>query len=195
MREPTIATSAGDANGGRSAYTCEAPAADAGALGGGDSMIHHISVPARDPAHVAKILAEVWGGDALPFPPYEGAYIVIRGDEHGSAIEVVPLGAELVPGEGDGGMLYRENPTPSVYSVTHAALTVPRTQAEVEAIGAREGWRVLRSGRITFEVVEFWVENRLLFELFTPEIADQYARFMSPKNIARIKRAAEAWRR
>ena len=35
-------------------------------------MIHHVSIPARDPRHVAEILAEVMGGHCYPFGPLIG---------------------------------------------------------------------------------------------------------------------------
>src|SRR5207237_5781803 len=33
------------------------------------TMIHHLSIAARDPKHVARVLAEFMGGLAVPFPP------------------------------------------------------------------------------------------------------------------------------
>ncbi|NJO43825.1 MAG: hypothetical protein HC865_25475 [Cyanobacteria bacterium RU_5_0] len=33
-----------------------------------------------------------------------------------------------------------------------------------------------------FEVIEFWVENRVLLELLPPTIAPQYLVFMHPRN-------------
>lgn len=36
-------------------------------------MIHHLSIAARDPKHVAGVLAEFMGGKAVPFPPNPGA--------------------------------------------------------------------------------------------------------------------------
>jgi hypothetical protein len=36
-------------------------------------MIHHVSIPAREPQHVAEVLAELMGGKCYPFGPLEGA--------------------------------------------------------------------------------------------------------------------------
>lgn len=63
-------------------------------------MIHHFSIAARDPEHVAAVLAEVIGGQSFNFSTFPGSRIVVTGDAHGTAIEVYPLGLELAPGEG-----------------------------------------------------------------------------------------------
>ena len=34
-------------------------------------MIHHVSIPARDPRHVAEVLAELMAGQCHPFGPLE----------------------------------------------------------------------------------------------------------------------------
>ncbi len=43
-------------------------------------MIHHVSIPARDPQHVAEVLAELMGGQCYPFGPLEGAFMAASGD-------------------------------------------------------------------------------------------------------------------
>ena len=58
-------------------------------------MIHHVSIPAREPQHVATVLAELMGGKCFPFGPLEGAYMAASGDEHGTMIEVYPEQATL----------------------------------------------------------------------------------------------------
>ena len=63
-------------------------------------MIHHFSIAARDPDHVAAVLAELIGGHPFNFSPFPGSRIVVAEDGHGTAIEVYPLGLELAPGEG-----------------------------------------------------------------------------------------------
>ena len=43
-------------------------------------MIHHVSIPARDPVAVARVLAELIGGRAYRFPgPLPGAITVLSG--------------------------------------------------------------------------------------------------------------------
>ncbi|MCP6761058.1 MAG: hypothetical protein NHB32_20450 [Fischerella sp. CENA71] len=139
-------------------------------------MIHHISVSAKNPQHVAQVLAKVLKGQAAPFPPNPGSYIVFPGDEYGTAVEVYPLGSEILPGTSpDEQCQFVNNENPSTFTATHAAISVPVTQEEIEQVGMSEGWRVVRCNRDSlFDVMEFWVENRLMIELLTPEMAAQY---------------------
>src|ERR1043165_5241024 len=104
-------------------------------------MIHHFSIGARDPRHVAEVLAELWQTRALPFPPVPGSYIVIADDGRGTAIEVSPLGTELMPGEGDAEARSALNANGSPYTATHAALSVPLSRERIKEIVEREGWR------------------------------------------------------
>ncbi|HJQ26969.1 MAG TPA: hypothetical protein VKA60_23980 [Blastocatellia bacterium] len=148
-------------------------------------MIHHISISASEPQRVAGVITELWQTVALPFPPLPGAFIVIAEDGHGSAIEVSPLGTELAPGEGDQEVQARLNETASPFTATHAALSVPISEAQIKEVAAREGWRAETFDRgPAFRLVELWVENRLLIELLPPEMAQRYLDFMTPRNFA-----------
>ncbi len=64
-------------------------------------MIHHISLSVQNPQHVAQVLAEAINGQAFPFFPHPGSYMVFPLDEHGTGIELYPLKTQLIPGEGD----------------------------------------------------------------------------------------------
>lgn len=64
-------------------------------------MIHHISIPANNPLHVAQVLAEVLDGKVGIFPPNPNSYMVAAGDEYGTLIEIYPSNSEIVPGVGD----------------------------------------------------------------------------------------------
>jgi len=150
-------------------------------------MIHHISIAARDPQHVAAVLAELWGGYSFPFPPFPGAYLALPGDTLGTAIEVAPLGDELVPGGGGEEVQARRKENASPYTATHAAVSVPVSEERVREIAAREGWRAETFDRAgVFRVVEFWVENRLLIELLTPAMQGDYLDFMTPEKYAAL---------
>jgi hypothetical protein len=47
-----------------------------------------------------------------------------------------------------------------------------------------EGWRVVRCSRESFfDVIEFWLENRLMIELLTPEMASQYLAFTKTEKL------------
>jgi len=146
-------------------------------------MIHHISIAVNNPLHVAQVLAELCQGEFAPFPPCEGAYMVLPLDVNGTMIELLPRGTELVPRTGDA-VQFAQNPNSSAYAATQAAIAVPVREEEIRAIAQREDWHVVRCDREGyFEVIELWVENHLLLELLPPAIASQYLSFMHPKTL------------
>lgn len=137
-------------------------------------MIHHLSIPAQDPHHVAKTLVELFNGRLSRFGPYKNSYIAWAGDEHGTAIEVFPAGTELYPDAGQGQANFRHNPASSGFVTTHAAVSVDRSTDEIIALAAREGWRALELSRGSFNVIEFWIENRVMLELMTAAMTKAY---------------------
>ena len=137
-------------------------------------MIHHLSIPAGNPLHVARTLVELFGGTLSRFGPYGNSYIAWAGDEHGTAIEVYPVGTEMFPDTGAGQANFRHNAGASGFVATHAALSVRRGQEEILALAARLGWRAVALSRGSFNVIEFWIENRVMLELMTDEMRDQY---------------------
>lgn len=150
-------------------------------------MIHHISIGANNPHHVAKVLAEVFKGKTSIFPPNNNSSMVLAGDEYGTLLEIYPLHSEMIPGEGEQQVSYQENPHPSPYTATHAAISVPSSLEEIKAIGQREGWRVLYCNRDGFfDVIEFWVENRLMIEFLTPDMAQAYLTLLQPNNLDQL---------
>lgn len=135
-------------------------------------MIRHVSIPARDPAHVATVLAELMKGRAFHFPGnVPGAFMAVSGDPAGTMIEVYPLETTAEPGQGDDQVETGVNPAPPAYWPFHLLMTVASDEQEILAIGAREGWRARRFGRGApgappfFEVIELWVENSVMIEL------------------------------
>lgn len=148
-------------------------------------MIHHISISAKDPQRVAGVIAELWQTQFLPFPPFPGSFIVILNDGHGTAIEITPMGTELLPGQGDQEVQSAINENPSAFTPTHAALSVPVSEARIKEIAAREGWRAETFSRVdAFQVVELWIEDRMLIELLTPAMVQRYLDFMTTQNYA-----------
>ncbi|MBH0776331.1 hypothetical protein [Nocardia bovistercoris] len=139
-------------------------------------MIFHVSIPADDTERVAKVIAEIWGGKAFPFPPWPGAWIAMAGDDRSTTCEVYPRSQTMAPGEGpDGAVGPLLDESPSKYVAFHFATATNKTQEEVVAIGEREGWRVVRSPRgELFDVIEFWVEDRLHVEVLTAEMQADY---------------------
>ncbi len=146
-------------------------------------MIHHISIPAKNPLHVAEVLAELFDGYCAPFPSHPGSYVAFAADEYGTLIEVYPLGTEMIPGKKDEPIQYQQNSS-SQFIATHAAISIPLNQSQIDSIAKREQWRCLRCSRGYFEVIEFWVENAVLLELATPELAQQYTTALSSEKLA-----------
>jgi hypothetical protein len=147
-------------------------------------MLHHISVSVNDPRHVATVMAAVFQGQVAPFPFNPGSYVTLAGDELGTMIEFYPYETEIIPNAHQGQAGFRLTPYPNHYTAFHAAISVPISLEEIERIGEREGWRVLYASRDgLFEVIEFWVENRLMIELLTPAMAAKYRAVFSPENL------------
>src|SRR5690348_6433725 len=144
-------------------------------------MIHHISIPARDPQHVARVLAELMGGYAGPFlGPFPGAWVVYQDDGVGTGIEVYEETTVLVPGDGEimGGVGKSAPPAAVAF---HALLSVACDRATIERIGAREGWRTKHfwrgpPNRPLFELYEFWIENRVMLEVATQDMLPAYVK-------------------
>src|SRR5262245_8911234 len=103
-------------------------------------MIHHLSIAARDPKHVASVLRELFEGRLTGFGPYRDSYIAWMGGEYGTAIEVYPTGTEMFPDAGPGQANFR-HVEGSPFTATHATVSVDRSVGEIMAIAEREGWR------------------------------------------------------
>jgi hypothetical protein len=153
-------------------------------------MIHHLSIAARDPKHVAGVLAEFMGGVAVPFPPNPGSFFALQLDEHGSGVEVYPAGTQLQPGGSDGGGFVKKPAAERGYGPTHFALSVTAEADAVEAIASREGWQCYRCNRGPFHVIEVWVENESMVEILPPEFAAEYLAFTRPDRIEAAMAAA-----
>ena len=145
-------------------------------------MIHHVSIPARDPEHVAKVLGELLGGYVGPFiGPIAGSWVAYADDAYGTGFEIYPERTTLVPGNSDemGEVEMCDVPTAFAF---HALVSVKADRATIERIGAREGWRTKHFWRgptsevRLFELYEFWVENRILLELATEDMVTDYVK-------------------
>ena len=158
-------------------------------------MIHHISIPARDPVRVAAVLAELMNGRDFPFSgPLPGAYMAMSGDPQGTMIEVYPDTIALAPGEDEAQVAFTLGSPATGYFPFHALISVPLDRAAIERIGAREGWRTKFFGRgapgkpPVFHLLEFWVENRVMLELAPADLVHEYASFMQISRIEALMR-------
>lgn len=142
-------------------------------------MIHHLSISAQNPQHVAQVLAEILQGQPTPHPFGKNSYIVFTFDEYGTEIEVYPLGIEVAPGNNEELRAYLQNPMASKFTATHAFISVPTSTEQIEQIAKREGWLVQRPS-FGFDYIMFWLENRVLLELLPPEMSAKYMAFIHP---------------
>ncbi|NJR32074.1 MAG: hypothetical protein HC778_03395 [Chamaesiphon sp. CSU_1_12] len=150
-------------------------------------MIHHISINARDPLRVASVLAEIQNGKVYKFLVPD-SYLTMPFDNYGTHIVVFKQGDVWVPGVDREAAKVNQTAPPDFMSV-HFAISVPLDPQQIEQIGKREGWRVLirnRGENVPFSAVEFWVENRILFEFFSPEFTPEYLEVMQPEAIDKI---------
>jgi hypothetical protein len=146
-------------------------------------MIHHVSIPAQDPENVAKVLAELTGGNWGSWGDYfPDAHFVRVGDEHGTLIEVYREKTMLMMLDDgcvrpDGGLIQRQdNPEPPpAFWPMHFLISVPLDRDAVEKLAERHGWRASYAARgPNNHLIEFWIENRVLVEVLTSEMVEPY---------------------
>ena len=162
-------------------------------------MIHHVSIPARNPEHVARVLAELFQGYAGPFiGPMAGAWVVYQEDGFGTGIEVYDERTILAPGEGDemGEVRLGEPPLGVAF---HALISVKADRATIERIGARERWRTQHfwrgpPGRPLFELYELWIENRVMLEIVTEDMLAAYVQIANGRAQAALLAARDGTR-
>lgn len=163
-------------------------------------MINHISIGANNPEKVANVLAELWNGYAMPFPVAPNGWLVFADDGKGTMVEVATAKTVLIPGEGlpseenfdinvpteEYEAKFVERDSAPEYVATHLNLNSHLSIEEVKAIAEREGWRCFVANRADglFQLIEFWVENRFMFEIMTPEMTAHYENLMQPQNWA-----------
>jgi len=145
-------------------------------------MLFHVSIDARDPARVANVLAEIFGGEATPFPPVAaGSWVAMAGDERNTFVEVYPRGTGLVEVAGDADGI--GIPGEGGLSATHFAMATALDQAAVFAIATREGWPVkYRKRGGAFGVIELWVEGDRMVEVLTQDMQAEYLGAMTIAN-------------
>ena len=144
-------------------------------------MLFHLSIDADRPQHVAEVIAEMWGGAALPFPPVMTgqSWMAMADDDRNTMVEVYPRGTEFHEAEGDAdafGRIGNNGPR----SATHFAMGTPLSSEAVMAIAAREGWPAkYRKRGGAFGVIELWIEGTRMIEVLTPDMQDEYRQTMT----------------
>lgn len=134
-------------------------------------MLLDASIPARHPAAVAGFIAELWGTEAVPLPPVPGRFVALAGDGTGAGIEVHPLG--VGPLRGWNGTTAGPVP-PSAATVTRLVIGSALDESEVHLAAGMRGWQSRPAIRRAWRAIEVWVEERLLVEVLTPEMQEEF---------------------
>jgi len=156
-------------------------------------MLYHLSIEADEPCRVATVLAAIWGGVAMPFPPVaQGSWVAFCGDERSTVVEVYPRGTELHEAEGGADAVGIAG-KPRRHNATHFAMATNYDFETILAVAEREGWPAKycsRGGK--FGVIEIWVENCQMVEVLTPEMQRQYLDTVTIENWKRMLEAGPA---
>jgi len=141
-----------------------------------------MSISADDPQGVAIFLAEVMGGEAMPFPPFPDCWIAFTAEEDGTAIEVYPTTHVLEAGPNQLSCEINARDTTSTF--VHVAICSRLERVEIVALALTKGWAARICNRGPFECVEVWLENRLLVELLDDQMQKDYRGRMTASNWA-----------
>ena len=141
--------------------------------------IHHVTIPAKDPERVARVLAELFGAKVIPLPHPQGNLLVYAGDADGSAIEVWPASTRGPVGADH--LTQSDLPLPEEWP-HHAYVTSETcTVDQILEVFAREGWtaKTVHHGppHAGFGLVRGWIENQICIEIGGAEMRAQYETF------------------
>jgi hypothetical protein len=150
------------------------------------TAIAHASIPADDPKRAAEVLAEIMGGEAMPFPPAgKDSWMAWSGD---GAVEIEISRRGLAMTYGTDEAEWRRDGVSRRLSETHIALCVDRPAADVMAIARKAGWpaRHCERGGGVFSLTEVWVEGAFMVEVLDPEQTAVYRERVTPQNWRRF---------
>lgn len=149
-------------------------------------MIAHFSIPARHPEVAARVLAEIMDAVVLPFPPVAGGWMVVCRDGSGTGLEVVPETTAILRGEeeGEASVFGFSSARVRHDGAIHIALTTQLSVEDIIALGEEQGWRAVHCDRGPFDLVELWVDNRIMVEILHPEGTARYLAASTPEALA-----------
>jgi len=142
--------------------------------------IHHATLPAHDPAHVAEVLAEMLGARVAPGVHPEGGFFVYGDDEDGTLLEIWPAGTRAAVGEHH--LSVTDQPPPEAWP-HHCYVSCESDAETILGIFEREGWKADRvhNGPPNggFDLIRGWLENQQVIEVVTPDMRTQYEKFIA----------------
>ena len=142
----------------------------------------HVSINADEPERVARLVATLLGGQAMPFPPFPDSWIAFTAEDDGTAIEVYPTTHVLTAGAHTIACEVRQRNAAPTFA--HAAVGSPLDRSRIIELAEAEGWLARICDRGPFECVEVWLEDRLLVEVLDPAMQADYRRGMTASNWA-----------
>jgi len=142
--------------------------------------IHHATLPARDPDHVATVLAEILGARKVAAFHPEGSFFVTGDEPDGTLLEIWPAGTRAAVGEHH--LTVTEQPLPEAWP--HHCYVSCETDAEtILGVFEREGWKAdqVHNGppQAGFDLIRGWIENHAVIEVVTPDMRTQYEKFIA----------------
>ncbi|WP_281825661.1 hypothetical protein [Jannaschia rubra] len=140
----------------------------------------HLSLAARSPEAMARSLARLMGGRALPFPPCPNAWIAFAAADDGTAVEVYPAGTRVLRGAET--VAFAAGPPRRDTSATHLAIASPLSVEQIEALARDCGWTARICDRGPFSCVEVWTGEDLLIEVLDAGMLRDYRREMTAGN-------------
>lgn len=135
-------------------------------------MILHASVTADQPRAAAETLARLLGGRALPIGPGEGTWSALGPDPIGNMVSVLERGSEFH--RQDGEHVETRKGAAVRHSGFHMLIETPLSEAEVLTLAEERNCHAQRATHGAFSVIEFWLDDCLLIEVVTPELACAY---------------------
>lgn len=138
-------------------------------------MLFHLSIEADNPQRMAQFFAEIWGGEALPFPSVTpGSWAALVDDGRATMIEIYPRGTEIHAVEGDNDAT-GVRVAPHRHNATHMAIATKKSEAEIYALCDRYGFsaKYRRRGGV-FGVIEVFAEGCQMIEVLTEEMQREY---------------------
>ena len=146
-------------------------------------MLFHLSIEADNPQRMAQFFAEIWDGEALPFPSVTpGSWAALSGDGRGTIIEVYPRGTEIHAVEGDADAV-GIRVAPHRHGATHMAIATHKSEAEIYALCDRYGFpgKYRKRGGV-FGVIEIFAEDCQMIEVLTDEMQREYVGAITIEN-------------
>jgi len=139
-------------------------------------MILHASILADDPRQTATTIAKLFGGRALPFGPGNGSWTAVGPDPIGNVVSVMPRGTEFHRRFGE--EVETREATQVRHSGFHLMIETPLSEADVMDLAREADCFAQRAKHGPFEVIEFWIDDCMLIEVATPDLATEYRRLV-----------------